>query len=245
MIEMACPRCGAGGRVPRDRAGSRLVCKKCLQVFHLGPGNKALIGEPPVQKEGHRDRERDKGSRERMELGLEMGALGEKLGKIKLPDPKTVGIVAGVMLAVAFFWWLFSKQTVEQRAETLAVAIRDLDMDTMMAMALPGTEFEAMKWMNDIVKDYMDLKLALGNINPGVKIQSQPTSDGSSAQTLLVFSREGATSTGPMSVEQAATLEPPKGSKTTMELVVYWTKDTWQVWRFDGNKTNEAATKAE
>ncbi len=241
MIEMACPRCGAGGRVPRDRAGSRLVCKKCLQVFHLGPGNKALVGEPPAQRDA--PTEREKGPREKMELGLELGGLGEKLGKIKLPDLKTVGVVAGVGLIVLFFWWLFSKQTVEQRADTLAVAIRDLDMETMMSMALPGTEFEAMKWMNDTIKNYMDLKMALGNINPGVKIQSQPSSDGSSAQTLLVFSREGATSTGPLSVEQAATLDPPKGSKTTMELVVYWTKDTWQVWRFDGKRTADTATQ--
>ena len=51
MIEMACPRCGAGGRVPRDKMNARLVCKKCLQVFHLKAGGVAVLGEPPVQKD--------------------------------------------------------------------------------------------------------------------------------------------------------------------------------------------------
>ena len=121
MIEMSCPRCGAGGRVPRDKVNSRLVCKKCLQVFHLSSSLQPVIGEPPPPKEAAEGA----GPRERMELGLpELGGLGEKLAKIKLPDPKIVGIVAGVLLAIGFFWWLFSKQSVEQRSEALATAIR-------------------------------------------------------------------------------------------------------------------------
>src|SRR5262249_49109459 len=43
MIEMSCPRCGAGGRVPRERVNSRLVCRKCLQVFHLSPSLQPVI----------------------------------------------------------------------------------------------------------------------------------------------------------------------------------------------------------
>ena len=47
-------------------------------------------------------------------------------------------------------------------------------------------------------------------------------SDGS-AQSLLVFSREGAASAGPLSVEQAASLEPKSSeAKKSMELVVFW-----------------------
>lgn len=234
MIEMSCPRCGAGGRVPRERASSRLVCRKCLQVFHLGPGNKAIVGEPPPQKDAPKARQ--KVAPERAGLTLELGEFGEKLGKIKLPDPKILGAVAGVALLIAFFYWLFSKQTVEQRAATLAQAIRTMDMDVTSAIALPGTEIEAMKWLGDVHKEYTEVKLNLGNIDPGVKIQAQPSSDGTSAQTLLVFSREGATSTGPMSVEQAANMEAKEGKKS-LELVVFWGKDTWQAWRLDGKKT--------
>ena len=31
MIDMNCPSCGAGGRIPREKVNTRLVCKKCLQ----------------------------------------------------------------------------------------------------------------------------------------------------------------------------------------------------------------------
>jgi hypothetical protein len=238
MIEMSCPRCGAGGRIPRDKVNSRLVCKKCLQVFHLSTSLKAVMGEPAPTKEVAKE----KAPRERMELGLELGGLGEKLAKIKLPDLKIVGVVAGVLLVIGFFWWLFSKETVEQRTQAMANAVRQLDMDTTVALALPGTEMDAMKWLGDIHKEYTDLKLAIGNLEPGVQITVQPTSDGSSAQSLLVFSREGATSTGPLSVEQAASLEPKSDEKKrSMEVVLFWTKDTWQAWRLDGKQTMEKA----
>jgi hypothetical protein len=240
MIEMSCPRCGAGGRVPRDKVNSRLVCKKCLQVFHLNSNLKAVMGEPAPSKEVAKER----APRERTELGLpELGGLGEKLAKIKLPDPKIVGVVAGVLLVIGFFWWLFSKQTVEQRTQALATAIKTLDMDTTVDLSMPGTELDAMKWLGDVHKEYTDLKLAIGNLEPGVDIKVQPGSDGSTAQALVVFSREGATSSGPLSVEEAASLEPKSAEKKkSMELVLFWTKDTWQAWRLDGKQTMEKAS---
>ena len=238
MIEMSCPRCGAGGRVPRDRVNSRLVCKKCLQVFHLSPSLHAVIGEPPAQKVVPRER----AQRERVELELPgLEGLGEKLSKIKLPDVKMIGVTLAVLMVVGFFWWLFSKKSVQQQSQTLATAIRNMDLNTTSAMALPGTEMEAMKWLGDVAKRYIDLKLSLGNLEPGVQISAHQNSDGS-AQSLLVFSREGASSTGPLSVEQAASLEPSSEGKKSMELVVFWAKDVWGAWRLDGKRTEEAAT---
>src|SRR5262249_38867038 len=178
--------------------------------------------------------------RERMELELgDLSGLAEKLAKIKLPDAKIVGTTAAVLLVVAFLWWLFSKPSVQKRSETLAAAIRNLNMDAAVGMALPGTEMEAMKWVGDVYKQYVDRKLRIGNIDPGVKIQVQENSDGS-AQSLMVFSREGAVSSGPMSVEQAASLEPPSSEKKSMELVVFWARDTWGNWRLEGKRTADS-----
>jgi hypothetical protein len=242
MIEMSCPRCGAGGRVPRDKINSRLVCKKCLQVFHLSPALTAVMGEPPAPKEVAKARA-PREERERIQLempGLE--GLGQKLGKIKLPDAKIVGVTAAVLLVVAFFWWLFSKQSVEQRSDALAKAIRELNMDAAVGMALPGTEMEAMTWVGDTYKKYVDLKLAIGNLEPGMQTSVQYNSDGT-AQALMTFGREGAVSTGPLSVEQASNLDPSANAKKSMELVVHWAKDTWGSWRLDGKRTADSAAR--
>ena len=247
---MSCPRCGAGGRVPRDRVNSRLVCKKCLQVFHLNATLQAVMGEPPSQKAGARGKTERDGSgrqtatRERAQLELPgLEGLSEKLSKIKLPDAQTLGITAAVLLAVAFFWWLFSKPSIEQRAHTLVSAIRKFDVDKAVEMALPGTEMETMKWVGDVYKEYLDIKLNIGNLDPGDSISVTENSDGS-AQSLIVFSREGATSSGPLSVEDAASLEPQNArAKKSMEMVVFWGKDTWGIWRLDGQRTVENASR--
>jgi hypothetical protein len=216
MIEMSCPRCGAGGRVPRDKVNARLVCKKCLQVFHLNKSHHPVIGEPPIIKEVPKQR----APREGIELDLSgLGGLGEKLAKIKLPDPKTLGIVAGVLLVVGLLWWIFSKESIEKRSDALIKAIRHGDVDVAVNMALPGTEMDAMKWLIDVHKEYLELKLNIGNFDPGVKVQVQTGSDGSGSQSLLEFSREGATSSGP-------------------------TPDTWGTWRIDAKRTAENATRS-
>jgi hypothetical protein len=229
--------------VPRDKVNARLVCKKCLQVFHLTPSLHPVLGEPPVTRETSRAREARE-PRERIELEMPgLGGLGEKLARIKPPDAKILGVVAGVLLLIGFFSWLFSKQSVEQRCDTLSKAIRTADMDAAVGMALPGTEMDAMKWLGDVYKQYVDLKLALGNVDPGVQVNVQYNSDGS-AQALMTFSREGAVSTGPLSVEQAASLEPQSNSKKAMEMVIHWAKDTWGSWRLDGKRTADTAAKA-
>jgi hypothetical protein len=243
MIEMSCPRCGAGGRVPRDKVNSRLVCKKCLQVFHLGPSLHPVIGEPPAPKDVPKTRA-PREPRERIELempGLE--GLTQKLARIKVPDAKVLGVTAAVLLVVAFFWWLFSKQSVEQRSQSLAAAIRNLDMNTISAMALPGTEMEAMTWVGDVSKQYVDLKLALGNLEPGVQVSVQYNTDGT-AQALMTFGREGAVTTGPLSVEQASDLSPSAGGKKSLDLVVAFAKDTWGTWRLDGKRTADTVARA-
>jgi hypothetical protein len=199
------------------------------------------MGEPPAPKDVPKARApRESGGIELEVPGLE--GLGQKLSKIKLPDVKILGVTAGVLLVVAFFWWLFSKQSVEQRCESLAKAIRDLNMDAAVAMALPGTEMDAMKWVGDVYKQYVDLKLAIGNLEPGVQTKVDYNSDGT-AQALMVFGREGAVSTGPLSVEQASSLEPSANAKKSMEVVVHWAKDTWGTWRMDGKRTADGATR--
>ena len=48
MLEIKCPACGAEGRAPKDKILTRLVCRKCLRVFHVTPSGMTVIGEPPT-----------------------------------------------------------------------------------------------------------------------------------------------------------------------------------------------------
>jgi hypothetical protein len=239
MLEISCPACGAGGRVPRNKMNVRLVCKKCLRVFHLSPGGQAVMGEPPVQK----DVPQPKAARE--SSGLEMGGsfddLTSRLGKLKLPkiDPRTLGIVGGVVLAVALGFWFFSRQTLEQRTENLAKAIMTTDMKGVLEMNLPGTEMETMQWFNETYKRYMDLKLALGGQDAGVKINV--LSDGTSGPAVVVLqlSSEGLRFGGSVMADALQPRTTSSNSPPLLELHLYWVKGSWGNWVLDGKRTYE------
>jgi len=236
MIEMACPRCGAAGRVPREKMNARLVCKKCLQVFHLRAGGVAVLGEPPVQKESPKER----APRERIELDVSaLEGLGQKLAKIKLPDPKILGAVVVVLLIIGVLSWVFSQESVETRTHHMATAITRGDIQTVMAMVYPGTEGEAMKWFYDIYPEYLDLKKSMGLQDPGVQIQAQNSSDGHTAQALLIFSRQGSPRAGSMEADELQAPKPNSKAKDSMQILLFWTPDTWGTWRFDAKKTAE------
>src|SRR5262249_55263846 len=159
--------------------------------------------------------------------------------KIKLPNLKTLGIVGGVLLLLAGFAWLFSRQSVETRSQLLATAISKGDMQTIVDLSLPGTEMEALKWAVDIIKQYGDLKLSLGGQDPGMKVQVQSNIQGSASQALVIFAREGARSAGAIPVEELQPMPTLSTPKKSLELVLFWTADTWGNWRLDAKRTAE------
>jgi hypothetical protein len=242
MIDMSCPRCGAGGRVPREKLNARLVCKKCLQVFHLTPSGQAVIGEPPARK----DMPKVRAARERERIEFDTSSLeglGKKLAQIRLPDPKILAVVAVVLALTGLCYWIFSQESVEKRSQNLAAAIARGDIGKIMEMSLPETVGEAMKWGNDIYSQYADLKISMGGRDPAMQIQVQNNSEGNSAQALVVFSK-GAPRLESRAV--APDLEPPKPSKSgkdTIEIVLYWAPDTWGTWRLDAKRTAENAAR--
>jgi hypothetical protein len=239
MIEINCPACGAGGRVPRDKTGARLVCKKCLRVFHLSPSGHAVLGEPPEPKEAPKAQ---KAARESpvLELGGSLDDLTARLGKIKLPkiSPRTLGIVGGVALVAALGFWFFSRLSIEKRTENFAKALMVADMKTVLEMNAPGTEMETMVWFNDIFKRYGELKLAMGGQDAKAKIAL--LSDGSNGPAVVVLrlSSEG-TRLGGQLAEALQPRTDATSSPPVLELHLYWVKDTWGNWVLDGKRTGE------
>ncbi len=240
MIDMSCPRCGAGGRVPREKMNARLVCKKCLQVFHLTPSGQAVIGEPPAPK--HVPKER--APRERIEFDTSsLEGLGKTLSKIRLPDPKILGVAAAVFGLIGIAYWIFSRESVETRSKIMARAISQGDVGKIMELSLPETVREAMTWGNEIYSQYADLKISMGGRDPRVQIQVQNSADGNSAQALVVYSREGGQLAGRVSTPDLEPPKPTKSGKDTIEIVLFWAPDTWGTWCLDAKRTSENAAR--
>lgn len=238
MIDMKCPSCGAGGRIPKEKINTRLVCKKCLRVFHVTVAGNTVLGEPAAPKEDPKPRSTREPSRH--DQGQAFDELTSKLTKVKLPQvqPMTLGVIAGVVLLSSLGYWLiFYKQSLATRTETVARSIIKSDMKTVVDLAVPGTEMDTMRWYHDIYKSYMDLKLALAGQEAGISIQLPGAESGGTTRVNLLFSKDGLRFDGSIFNDALHPNPSLSQSKQSLEVPLFWVKDLFGNWQLDGTKT--------
>lgn len=238
MIEMKCPSCGAGGRIPNEKVNTRLVCKKCLRVFHVTPAGNTVLGEPAAPKEESKPRATRESTRQ--DTVQSFDELTSRLSKIRLPQvqPMTLGLIAGiVLLSTMGYWFFFYKQSLATRTESIAKAIVKSDMKTAVDLAAPGTEMDTMRWYHDVYHSYLDLKLALAGQEPGTTIQLPSETSGGATRVNLLFSKDGLRFDGSIfndALQPNPSLSSPKQS---LQVPLFWVKDLWGNWLLDGTKT--------
>ena len=235
---MKCPSCGAGGRIPNEKVNTRLVCKKCLRVFHVTPAGNTVLGEPAVPKEQPKPRSTRESTRQDSVQSFD--ELTSKLSKIRLPEvqPTTLGLIAAIiLLSTVGYWFIFYKQSLATRTESVARAIVKSDMKTVIDLAAPGTEMDTMRWYHDVYKSYLDLKLALAGQEAGISIQLPGEDKGGTTRVNLLFSKDGLRFDGSLfndALQPNPSLSRPSQS---LDVPLFWVKDIWGNWHLDGTKT--------
>jgi len=231
---MNCPSCGAGGRIPRDKIGSRLVCKKCLKVFYVTASGQAVLGEPPAPKVIPKDKiSKDPTGYDTSEA---LDALAAKVAKVQLPSPKTLAIVGGIALVVGLAYWLLSRQSLETRAKAVAEAIAESEIKQIVDISVPGTETAIIIWYADVYKEYLAVKVLLGR-KPAVKIEIPGSSGGDSGLAIAHFSGQGAQSAAPGLADAMQPIPSLSNVKDTLDVRLYFVVDAMGNWLLDGNRT--------
>lgn len=240
MIEIKCPACSAGGRVPRDKKDTRLVCRKCLAVFHLSPSGQAVLGEPPVRKATAKEKVRaQSGGGGGIEFGGSFDDIASQFSKIKLPriTGAQAGIAAGVILLAAVGVWLFARQSLLTRAEAVAKSTMAADgIKGAMDISVPETALDVIRWHSDASRKYGELKMSLGGMD--AKLNLNVLSDGSKGPAIVVaqFSSEG-TRLGNAGVEAIHPNPSLSQPSSTIDLHLYFVKDSFGNWLLDGTRT--------
>lgn len=237
MIEMKCPGCGAGGRIPRDKINTRLVCKKCLKVFHMTQGGQTVLGEPPPSKDQAKEKVRKESSG--IEFGDALEGFSERFSKIKLPriSPAALGIIGGVALVALLGFWIFSRQSLVKRSEMIANALANAeDMKVAIDVSVPETVLDTIRWYSEASVKYGELKMAMHGINPKVKIKV--LSDGSTPPAVVVaqFTIEGTRLEG-AGVEAFHPTPSLSNAPSMVEMHLYFVKDTFGNFLLDGTRT--------
>jgi hypothetical protein len=244
MIDMKCPSCGAGGRIPREKVNTRLVCKKCLRVFHVTSAGQSVLGEPVAAKNAPgtapknapgKTAARPAARRDPVER---FDNVADKLSKLKLPqvDIRVVGAIAAVLLVSTVAYWLFSKESLERRSQEIAKAFVKADMKTAIDLSLPGTAMDTIQWYTMRFKQYNELKLAFGGQEAGATVVEKGEKGGVAEVTLL-FSKGGLRFDGSIFNDMFQPNPSLANAKQTLEIPLFWVTDFWGNWMLDGSRT--------
>ncbi len=238
MIDMKCPGCGAGGRVPRDKKNTRLVCKKCLKVFHLSPTGTPVLGEPPATKDAPKEKAKRESTGGGVEFGGSFDDLTQRFGKIKLPriSGAAAGISALAILIAALGIWFFARQSLKTRAEIVAKAVMNPEsVKAAIDVAVPETAMDVIRWHSKASMQYGELKMAMAGSDAGMNINILSDS-ASPAVVVLQFSAAG-TRLGNAGVEALHTTPSLANTSSKLDFHLYFVKDSFGNWLLDGTRT--------
>jgi HAMP domain-containing protein len=236
MVEIACPACGAAGRAPKDKILTRLVCRKCLKVFHVMPSGKTVLGEPPAtgqkaaavsQRTVAADRTQD------VDQWL------DRVSK-RFSSPTSLILAVGlILLAVAAAYFTSrGQESLQDRVAQAARAAVQGDLRTIRDMAVTGTRDEVDAWYISIRPQCDELLVRLSSRKLAVEtVVKQVDSTQEQIEVVAQVSIEEG-------LERRGNLLPDASSVVTpiispLSLPMAWKSEGRSGWRLDGKRTQE------
>jgi hypothetical protein len=235
MIDMKCPACGAEGRAPKDKINTRLVCRKCLRVFHITPTGRAVLGEPPQAAASAAA----KAPREKVEfdLSLDVPPWLRNFGKF-LVSPRVLAVVGGLLVLAASYAAvsLLRGESLEERAMKVARATVDGDLGTLLTLTSSDTGDDMLKWYTKIRPQCDDLKRTLLTPTPYVEvaINREDDSAGTAEVVARISNKEPLARTGARVPD--ATISTVSAEKK-IEIPLALVSEGMGGWKLDGKRT--------
>jgi len=238
MLAIKCPACGAEGRAPKEKIQTRLVCKKCLMVFHVTPSGKMVLGEPPGTGQtstavSHRKAAADPG--EKVDQWFERASK-------RLFSPTTLILTVGlILLAVAAVLFTPRRpESLQDRVARAAKATVEGDLQTIRELAATGTAGGVVTWYISI-RPQCDLLLQrLGSRKLAVETevkQQDPAQEWTEVVALVSIEEQELERRG-NALPDVSIVVAPTGQPVSLPMA--WKSEGWWAgWQLDGNRTLE------
>ncbi len=235
MVEIQCPACGAAGRAPKEKIQTRLVCRKCLKVFHISPSGKTVLGEPPVPGQtaavSHAKAAPD--STENVDQWFERASR-------RLFSPSTMILAVGLILLAlaAVIFRPRSPETLQDRVAKAANAAVQGDLQALRELAVPETTADVVVWFVAIRPKCDDMLQRLGSRKLAVETevkQQDPAQESAEvvAQVSMVDELERKGNVLPDATIVVTLAGPP------VSLSMAWKSGGMAGWQLDGKRTLE------
>ena len=226
MIDLECPKCGRIGSIPPSRANSRLVCKKCMSVFHMGATGRAVLGEPASAH--HDPHGHDAATAVKK---AEASAPSFDLGEINygLVGVLAVLLLIGGVYAMTVGFGSRSATNVYPHALEMANAIETSDANAVQALATSDSAGEASTWFQSAQRTVEEMKKGNG-LKVTAIVTTENAADGTAQVEFFLIPIKAQARNEQIAREAGA----PVGKVS--ELMTFWTFAGGR-WRFDAKKT--------
>jgi len=237
---MKCPACGVVGRISKEKVNTRLVCRKCLRVFHLTPSGRAVLGEPPQTAAAPA-----KAPREgfQLDLSLDVPPWLSRIGRVVF-SPRVMAVVGGLVLLVGGYELVsfLRGESLQERTRKVARAAVIGDLGTLLDLTALGTGDDMIKWYTAVRPQCDQLKGVLRTPDPHVEVfvSNQDSSSGTAEVVARINAQEP--STGAVSPGAGAPFGPYSAS-SSIELPLALTSEGMGGWMLDGTRTLETIPK--
>jgi hypothetical protein len=239
MIDMKCPACGAEGRAPNDRINTRLVCRKCVSVFHVTPSGRAVLGEPAnsaaAAMPAHGVPAPD--GTQKVDQWIERTTAS-------VFSTRSLLIASAVLLigfAIAFIS-MRRPETLQDRVRKAAVAAVQGDLQTIRQMAATGSNDDLVKWYQQVRErcDSIRLQLGTGKLVVEVDVRQEDLKQGV-AETVAQLDTEDHLSRKGNALPDPSQLIYETQS---VSLPVAWRSEGWSGWKLDARRSMELTGSA-
>lgn len=229
MIDLECPFCGRVGSVPREKANTRLVCKKCHMIFHMGPTGRALPGEPPTQRTADHGHAHAHAPAAVKESGVSLPSLGDL-------NSGLLGVL-GVLIVLAVIYLGYSwvgrggTASLVPVAERMAEALKANDLKTIKELAAPESAGEAANWYESARRTADELKKSSSgrDVHVTAVVTDENPARGSGQVEIFLIPTQG------VARNQQIATEAGTAAKSS-ELTTFWTLSGGKWW-FDAKRT--------
>jgi len=244
VIEMKCPACKVPGRVAKDKVNTRLVCRKCLSVFHLTPTGRAVLGEPPqaAATPGKVPREKQKFE---LDLSLELPPWLKRVTGVVFA-PRVLAVAAGLMLLLGGYKAIaiLRGESLQERTGKVARAAVIGDLGTLLELTAEGTGDDMIKWYTAVRPQCDQVRNLLRDPNPSVEVQvnKQDSYGGTAEVVARVNPQEPRAPSGSQAPGLAFS---GFAAGKSLELPLTLTSEGMGGWMLDGKRTLEAIAKTQ
>jgi len=237
MVEIQCPACGAAGRAPKEKVQTRLICRKCLKVFHVAPSGRTVLGEPPVPGQTPTAGSSKKTLSDRSQ---EVDRWFERLTRIVF-SPLSLSLVVGLVV-LAVLAALFAPrhtETLQDRVARAAKAAVEGDLQVIRELATADTVGDAVNWYIMVRPQCDNMLQHLGPRKLAVEtwVKQQDPAERSVEVVALVSMYEELERKG--NALPDPTIESVQAGQPTLSLAMAWKIEGREGWKLNGTRTVE------